>query len=328
MNNEYEESIKKEFEAAEGISVEATEEKTTDLGNVDPNRFRRVDPNDPEIKKLNELTGYIELDLSLLPSAGKFYRDDFEVHIRAARVGEIRDYSTMEETNVRDIDEKLNSIIAQCTKIMYGSQRGSYKDLLEEDRIYVILSIRELTFKEGEHRLMMPVKDRKCSTGSCKSQESVELRTNNLQFQEEDSLLSKYYDPETRSYAIETKNHGVINMAPPTIGVMRAVTEYARAKEEEKQPWDKSMLMILPYMQREWRGWTDRSIFASITDFQGWSSSKYSLVYRLAEKMKVGVKTEFTYPCETCGAEVTVPLSFPGGIKSLFVIHDLSSELL
>ena len=149
MNNEYEESIKKEFEAAEGITVEATEKKTTDLGSVDSNRFRRVDPDDPEIRKLNELTGYIKLDLSLLPSAGRFYRDDFEIHIRAARVGEIRDYSTMEETNVRDIDEKLNGIISQCTKIMYGSQRGSYKDLLEEDRIYVILSIRELTFKEG-----------------------------------------------------------------------------------------------------------------------------------------------------------------------------------
>ena len=31
---------------------------------------------------------------------------------------------------------------------MYGNQRGSYKDVLEEDRIYLILSIRELTFKD------------------------------------------------------------------------------------------------------------------------------------------------------------------------------------
>ena len=59
MNNEYEESIKKEFEAVEGINVEATEEKTTDLGNVDPNRFRRVDPDDPEVRRLNDLVGYI-----------------------------------------------------------------------------------------------------------------------------------------------------------------------------------------------------------------------------------------------------------------------------
>jgi len=327
MDSEYEKNIQKEFEQME-VTASETQARVTDLGQVDSNRLRRVDPDDPEVKRLNDLVGYIKLDLSLLPSGGRFYREDFEIHIRAARVGEIRDFSTMEETNVRDIDEKLNGIIVQCSKIMYGSQRGSYKDLLEEDRIYVILSIRELTFKEGEHKLMMPVKDRGCSTGVCKAQESVELRTQNLQFNEEDELLSKYYDPQTRSYAIETKSHGVINMAPPTIGVMRAVTEYARKKEEAGQSWDKSMLMILPYMQREWRGWGEREIFSAITEFQGWSATKYSLAYRLAEKMKVGVKSEFTFPCKSCGAGVTVPLSFPGGIKSLFIIQDLSSELL
>jgi hypothetical protein len=328
MGNEYEESIKKEFAEREGMAEVVTDGKVTDLGQVDSHRMRRVDPDDPEVKRLNELVGYIKLDLGLLPSGGRFYREDFEIHIRAARVGEIRDFSTMEETNVRDIDEKLNSIIVQCSRIMYGTQRGSYKDILEEDRIYVILSIRELTFKEGEHKLMMPVKDRGCTTGTCKAQDSVELKTQNLQFNEEDEVIAKYYDPGTRSYAVETKNHGVIYMAPPTIGVMRAVTDYARKKEEAGQSWDKSMLMILPYMQREWRSWTEREIFSSITEFQGWSATKYSLAYRLAEKMKVGVKPEFIFPCKSCGAEITVPLSFPGGIKSLFIIQDLSSELL
>jgi hypothetical protein len=328
MNNEYEESIKREFEAAEGISVEATEEKTTDLGSVDPNRMKRVTADDPEIRRIQELTGYMKLDLGLFPSSGKFYRDDFEIHIRAARVAEIRDFSTMEDEDPKDVDDKLNNILSSCTKIMYGSQRGSYKDILEEDRVYVILSIRELTFKEGENRLMMPVKNRKCSTSSCKSQDGVELRTNGLQFERPDDSLEKYYDEVTRSYAIQTKNYGVINMAPPTIGVMRAMTDYIRAKEQSGQPWDKSSVAIIPYMQREWRGWNDKEIFSSITNLQGWDATKYSIVYRLAEKMRVGVKPEFVYPCQSCGAEVTVPLTFPGGIKSLFVIQDLSSELL
>lgn len=327
MSNEYEESIKKEFEAAEGISVEATEEKTTDLGSVDPSRLKRVDPNDPEVRRLNDLVGYMPLDLSLLPSAGRFYRDDFEIHIRAARVAEIRDFSMLDEGSLKDADDRLNGILAACSKIMYGSQRGSYKDLLEEDRIYVILSIRELTFKDGEYKLMMPVK-KGCGTAGCKSQDSMELRTNNLQFQTPEDSIQKYYDPETKSYAIQTKSYGTINMAPPTIGVMRAVSEYGRKKEEEGGNWDKSLVSILPYIKREWRGLTDREIFSEVTNLQGWDAVKYSIAYRMAEKMKVGVKPEMTYPCNTCGAGVTVPLTFPGGIKSLFVIHDLDSELL
>jgi hypothetical protein len=285
-------------------------------------------PDDPEIRRIQELTGYMKLDLGNLPSAGKFYREDFEIHIRAARVGEIRDFSTIDEENIRDVDEKLNSILVGCTKIMYGNQRGSYRDILEEDRIYVLLSIRELTFKNGEAKLMMPVGKKKCTSGSCKSQDSVELKTANLQFNEVDDLIEKYYDSVNKCYTIPTKSHGELVLAPPTIGVMRAITDWARKREEENKSWDKSSLGILPYVQREWRGFDEKQIFSAMTSFQGWDSGKYSIIFRLVEKMKIGIKPEFVYPCQSCGAEVTVPLSFPGGIKSLFIIQDISSELL
>lgn len=329
MSN-YEEDIKKEFEAAEGIvTPEVTEERITSLGKVDMTRGSGViSPDDPEIKRIQELAGHIRLDLSLLPSGGRFYREDFEIHIRAARVGEIRDFSTVDDENLKDVDDKLNSILVSCTKIMYGSQKGSYRDILEEDRIYVILSIRELTFKNGEAKIMMPVGKKKCATPSCKAQDNVELKTENLQFNNVDELIERYYDEVNRCYTVPTKNHGELTLAPPTIGVMRAITDYVRKREEENKPWDKSSISILPYIQREWRGFNDREIFSAMTNFQGWDTGKYSLVYRLVEKMKIGIKPEFVYPCQSCGGEVTVPLSFPGGIKSLFIIQDISSELL
>jgi hypothetical protein len=329
MSN-YEEDIKKEFEAAEGIiTPEVTEEKVTDLGRVDMTRGSGItSPDDPEIKRIQELVGHVRLDLSLLPSGGRFYREDFEIHIRAARVGEVRDFSTVDEENLKDVDDKLNSILVSCIKVMYGSQKGSYRDILEEDRIYVILSIRELTFKNGEAKIMMPVGKKKCATPSCKAQENVELKTENLQFNHVDELIERYYDEVNRCYTVPTKSHGELTLAPPTIGVMRAITDYVRKREEENKSWDKSSISVLPYIQREWRGFNEREIFSAMTNFQGWDTGKYSLVYRLVEKMKIGIKPEFVYPCQSCGGEVTVPLSFPGGIKSLFIIQDISSELL
>jgi len=331
----HEDNIKKEFEAAEGIvdtnaEVKANQDgKITQLGTVDTSRGSGVTSiDDPEIQRIQSLTGYIKLDLANFPSGGQFYREDFEIHIRSARVGEIREFSTVDEENILDVDEKLNSLLVNCTKIMYGNQRGSYRDVLEEDRIYLILSIRELTFKEGENKLMMPVGRKKCKTGTCKSQESVELKTNNLQFNEQDELIEKYYDYENKCFTVPTKSHGELIIAPPTIGVMRAITDWIRKREEGNLPWDKSSLSILPYIQREWRGFNDKEIFSAITSFQGWDASKFSIVYRLVEKAKIGVKPEFNYPCESCGEEVTVPLTFPGGIKALFIIQDISSELL
>ena len=331
----HEDNIKKEFEAEEGIVDTNAEVKTnqdgkiTQLGTVDTSRGSGVTSiDDPEIQRIQSLTGYIKLDLANFHSGGQFYREDFEIHIRSARVGEIREFSTVDEENILDVDEKLNSLLVNCTKIMYGNQRGSYRDVLEEDRIYLILSIRELTFKEGENKLMMPVGRKKCKTGTCKSQESVELKTNNLQFNEQDELIEKYYDYENKCFTVPTKSHGELIIAPPTIGVMRAITDWIRKREEGNLPWDKSSLSILPYIQREWRGFNDKEIFSAITSFQGWDASKFSIVYRLVEKAKIGVKPEFNYPCESCGEEVTVPLTFPGGIKALFIIQDISSELL
>lgn len=331
----HEDNIKKEFEAAEGIQDTEATVKTnedgvvTELGKVDTTRGSGVTSvDDPEIQRIQSLAGYIKLDLNLFPSGGRFYRDDFEIHIRAARVGEIREFSTVDEENIMDVDEKLNSILVNCTKIMYGNQRGSYRDVLEEDRIYLILTIRELTFKQGENKLMMPVGKKSCPSGSCKSQESVELKTTNLQFQDSDDLLDKYYDYQNKCYTVPTKSHGELTLAPPTIGVMRAITSWIRKREEENKSWDKSSLSILPYVQREWRGFNDKEIFSAMTNFQGWDASKYSIMFRLVEKAKIGVKPEFIYPCESCGAEVTVPLSFPGGVKALFIIQDITSELL
>jgi len=331
----HEDNIKKEFEAAEGIVDTKAEVKTnedgkiTQLGTVDTSRGSGVTSiDDPEIQRIQALTGYVKLDLVNFPSAGQFYREDFEIHIRAARVGEIREFSTLDEENILDVDEKLNSLLVNCTKIMYGNQRGSYRDVLEEDRIYLILSIRELTFKEGENKLMMPVGKKNCKTGTCKSQESVELKTGNLQFNDKDDLLEKYYDYENKCFTVATKSHGSLTIAPPTIGVMRSITDWIRKREEENLPWDKSSLAILPYIQREWRGFNDKEIFSAITNFQGWDASKYSIIYRLVEKAKIGVKPEFAFPCDSCGEEVAVPLTFPGGIKALFIIQDISSELL
>jgi len=332
MSKEHEENIKKEFAASEGIAVEATEtpkEVITELGKVDVSRqMDHTSPDDPEIKRLNSMIGFTRLDLSTFPSRGKFYRDDFEIHIRPGKVAEIRAFSTIDENNLKEVDEGLNNIILSCCKVQYGTQRGSYKDVLEEDRIYLILSIRELTFKNGEQTLMMPVGKKSCKTSNCKSQDAMELRTSNLQFNSVVEKFEKYYDAGDRCYSIATKNYGVIQMAPPTIGIMRAITDYIRDREENNKNWDKSTLAILPYLQREWRGWTEKDIFAKITSFQGWDSTKYTIVYRLAEDMKIGVKPEMVFPCKSCSEEVTVPLTFPGGIKALFLIPDISTELL
>ena len=320
---QYQEDANKTFEAA--MEQKSTERPS--LGHVDVtrNKGHQIDENDPEYIKMKEFAGFVDLPLENLPSAGRFYREDMRIKIRPALTKEIRNYSMIDENNLQDVDEKLNDILVSCVKVAFGESMGSYKDILEEDRLYVILSVKELTFKNGENKIMMPV-SKKCECGGCA--DSYELKTEHIQCYTPDESIEKYYDPEIRGYRILTKSYGEIVMAPPTIGVMRAITEWARKKEEEHKQWDKSLFQIVPYLVREWRGFDERNIMAFATNIAGWDAKKFAIVFKMADEIKVGVKPEFTFTCEKCGGTVTVPLSFQTGLRSLFVISDITDELL
>jgi hypothetical protein len=195
----------------------------------------------------------------------------------------------------------------------------SYKDILEEDRIYLLLLIRDLTFPEPENKIMIK------HDHNGKSMD-VELAVKYLQTEGIDAEIAPYYSEESRAFVIQTKSAGEVTMRPPSIGVMEEVTKFIESRQRERKSFDQSFLQILPYITQDWRGFGSKVIFEKEIEFQGWNEKKYMVIYRLAEKMKVGVKTDLLVEHE--GEEVLVPMNFPGGIKSLFLISDLSGELL
>ena len=264
--------------------------------------------------------GWINLDIELLPSNGKFYPSDASLSIRSAQVAEIRSFSIMDENNLIDIEENLNIIVKACTRFKSGTKMMSYKDILEEDRIFIILSIRDLTFPEPESKLMLKGRD---SNGE---EFDVELSTKYFDTEKVPAEIEQYYDSEKRTYQVQTKSAGEVSIAPPTIGVMEEVTKFMKMRQKDRKTWDQSFIQLVAYLVQDWRGLNAKKIFEMEIDFQGWSERKYMVIYRLAEKMKIGVKSNLVVDRQ--GEEVLVPLDFPGGIKSLFVISDLSGELL
>jgi hypothetical protein len=107
---------------------------------------------------------------------------------------------------------------------------------------------------------------------------------------------------------------------------MEEVTAYLKDRQEKEIEMDKAFIQVLPYIVGDWRSLSLPKIFQLEVDYKGWDDRKYMIVYRLAEKMRIGVQT--TLETEIDGEIATAPLDFPGGIKSLFIISDLSAELL
>jgi hypothetical protein len=89
----------------------------------------------------------------------------------------------MDESNLFDIEEKLNGIVKSCMRFESTNKKLSYKDLLEEDRIAVILAIRDLSFPEAENKLMLKAEN---SYGITKDVELATKKSNRNRYTRRD----------------------------------------------------------------------------------------------------------------------------------------------
>lgn len=314
------ENARRQAEAAnvEPVSeYEVMEESISNngLGRVNMENFGPARAEKPDV-----VLGWHELPVNSLPSRGRFYPTDISIKIRAAKVAEIRHFSTMDENNLLDIDDKLNSIVESCTQVSSKTTRVSFKDLIEEDRFILIMSIRDLTFPEPEASLKVEhqTKDGK--------KHEVEIRREYFQYFSISPEIEKYYDGNLRAFAIQTRSHGEIIMRPPTIGLMQEVTKYIKERREQGLNIDQSLIQVAPYLGGDWRFFNQKRLFELEIEMNGWDPKKYMLIYRLAEQMKIGLQPEMKVLLGD--SEEIIPINFRGGIKTLFIVQDLSGELL
>ena len=328
LNESYEDQVLKEFEE----SQKQEEPKTvTDLGNINDNKTNNVDKRlDDELSRVGKLRDYHNIPLDCLPSLGKFYPDNTQISIRAARVDEIREFSAIDESDIKDVTDKLTYMVSQCVKVYYGNVPGSYRDLLSADRIVLILKIREITFLDGMSSIKLPVPANACETAGCKTQDTVVFNSTKLNFTTAAPELEKYYYSINKFYNVRTKSFGTITLYPPSIGVTSIITNWIVEQAKEEKKFDAALTEILQYLIGNWRKLNNKSIFNILGELSTWSTEKFTLVYRLIEKINIGIEFDLKDKCETCGGEITVPITFPDGYKSLFVptVSDFGDELL
>lgn len=327
-NESYEDQVLKEFEETQ---TKEEPKIITDLGNIKDNASDIDDRYlDEELSRVGRLRDYHNIPLDCLPSLGRFYPDNTRISIRAARVDEIREFSAIDEKDIKDVTDKLTYMVSQCVKVYYGNVPGSYRDLLSADRIVLILKIREITFLDGMSSIKLPVPANACETIGCKPQDTIIFNSTKLKFTTPSPELEKYYDSVNKCYNVKTKSFGVITLYPPTIGSTSIISNWIVEQARQEKKIDATLTEFLQYLVGSWRRLNDKSIFNILGELSSWPTEKFTLVYRLIEKITIGIEFELKDKCETCGGEITVPITFPDGYKSLFVptVSDFGDELL
>ena len=189
--NDYQKMVE-EAEAKASNPI-ADEIKSKGLGKATMSRYAN------DVASGRDILGWVDIDLAELPSRGLFYPTDAKLTIRSAKVAEIRHFSTIDEANVIDIDEKLNALVKACTQASSKTGKFSVKDILEEDRFFLLLSIRDLTFPEPESSLKVNYED---NNGK---KHEVEIKREYFQYFEIPEDVQRYYDEEKRTFIIRTK---------------------------------------------------------------------------------------------------------------------------
>ena len=266
-----------------------------------------------ENTKISDLQ-FFNFDIRELP-CGEFYPQGSMFMIRPAQVREIQAYSMVDDNNFYDIVEKMNDMLQACVRVKYADGKiGSFLDVRDQDRLFLIFLIRELTFQQG-NTLNVPTK-----CGSCGTELQVELKRENFVFHDIDVKLEKFYNRNTGSYHFKTVNGKTFELTPPNIGLQKAFTDYIIKENNDKRSPNLSFLKIIPFMLSGRSSITYDGIKSKLKEFEDMDDISFQFLNAAVGKMTFGIK-ELKKTC-TCGEEVHTEMQFPNGASGIFVIHD------
>ena len=256
---------------------------------------------------------FFNFDIKELP-CGEFYPSGTVFMVRPAQVREIQAYSMVDDNNFYDIVEKMNDILQSCVRVKYPDGKvGSYIEVKDQDRLFLVFLIRELTFQQGNSLTV----NSKCS---CGQDVQMELKRDNFSFHEIDEKLERYFSASTRTYHFSTINGREFELTPPNIGLQKSFTEYILKESNEKRTPNLSFLKIIPFMLAGRTSVTYEGIKAKLKEFEEIDDISFQFLNAAVGKMTFGIK-ELKKKC-SCGEEVHTDMQFPNGASSIFVIHD------
>lgn len=258
---------------------------------------------------------FFNFDVRELP-CGIFYPAGTLIMVRAAQVKEIQSYSMVDDNNFYDIIEKMNDMLQSCIRIKYSDGTiGSFLDLKDQDRLFLIFLIRELTFQQGNVLTITS----KCS---CGQDVTMELKRENFLFHEIDEKLDKYYSSRTRSYHFSTINGKEFELTPPNIGLQKSFTDYILKENTEKRTPNLAFLKIIPFTLPGRTSITYEGIKAKLKEFEDpmiMDDISFQFLNAAVGKMTFGIK-ELVKKC-SCGTEVRTEMQFPNRASGIFVIR-------
>lgn len=266
---------------------------------------------------------YSNINIDILP-AGRFYKKGTKISIRACKVAEIQAYSMVDDNNFVDITEKMNELLSRNIIFYHpNGTKGSYKDIKDADRIYLVFMIREMTF-QGGNTLTKEVTCEKCS-----KEFNIPFRStpgpagpSTFELHQSNPDIERFFKKNDLVYELIHK--GVSwRLGPPTIGIQEDFyDEIKRNVQMDKKP-NVAFMKIVPYLLHDRASITPEGIKAKMKEFSEMDDLVlFQGLNDVINKMTIGIKG-LKMVCPGCGEEVHTELTFPTGASKLFELPNI-----
>jgi hypothetical protein len=275
-----------------------------------------------QIEETNVSSGWIPINRDDMGIRSMFYPESWEFFIKPATVQAIKNWTSIDEERIDQVNRVFNEVVKMCVKIDTHSKDGAgWAQINSWDRFWFILKVREYTFTTGEAKIEFTDA---CS--ECGDDVNYTLHTDNLFYEfPDDDLIEKYWGDgvwtiDPREYDVD---HDPIVLYTPKLGKDEAIIEWATAKGRNGQKIDENFIEMLVWMLNKPSKdaqMFDRQIQKLQAEYRSWDVDMYTFMKDVIKNITVNPSEKLRVTCPHCSMEATSNVQFPNGIKALFNI--------
>lgn len=282
-----------------------------------------------KVEKIDADSDWLDIPLKDLPY-GKFYKLGTHIFIRPAKTKEIESFAIVNEKNPYDVILKLNEILSACVKIQFqDGSLGTYRDIQNGDRDTLAIIISRASAKKG--RILQKTAYCSC-VGSNKEEILIDLLPANYVYKEEDDILKKYFNDDTRTYQFTMYNDIKMELAPPTIGLTEDVNNYIfyqTTKSGGKTIPNITFMQALPYIKsgKGVKSLSIETLEQEEYNFTKMNDEMFMVIDDAINLMSFGIE-KLKGNCPKCSQEVYANFGFPNGPRALFIIPNAFKQFV
>jgi transcription elongation factor Elf1 len=229
------------------------------------------------------------------------------------------------------INDCLNFIFEKCLrfKIKGRPVMLSWRDLNMVDRFFLIFKIHEITFPNGENKLMKTFECNACPSGS-RYTGKHQVRGAMLQSFTIPDELKQFYHKEYRTFFIQSDKIGSFYLNMPTIGGFNLVKDYIIKRKRMGREVDKWFITVAPYLIEDYQSTTVEMLERMQLETNDWHQNKILFVTSAVDMLENSKNNKLVIKCPSCGATIEADIfskhSFT--IKNLFFISARLADLI